>query len=154
MGSIPVRVTKKLRTSFGAFLFAVSQNQHGAWADIKAQLHRNPNAHGDATFAPLAVTNSREGPPPARKHTPQKMLPENERIFPKVLDKHVFFWYNIYVTDATMAQSVEHVIGNDEVISSILISSSKRHAKACLFLILSFRVRFCTPHRLRYRKVR
>ena len=28
--------------------------------------------------------------------------------------------------DAGMAQSVEHVIGNDEVISSILITSSKK----------------------------
>ena len=28
-------------------------------------------------------------------------------------------------SDAGMAQSVEHVIGNDEVISSILITSSK-----------------------------
>ena len=29
-------------------------------------------------------------------------------------------------SDAGMAQSVEHVIGNDEVISSILITSSKK----------------------------
>ena len=29
-----------------------------------------------------------------------------------------------------MAQSVEHVIGNDEVISSILITSSKKSASA------------------------
>ena len=28
-----------------------------------------------------------------------------------------------------MAQSVEHVIGNDEVISSILITSSKKHLR-------------------------
>ena len=41
-------------------------------------------------------------------------------------------WYNKQVvkSDAGMAQSVEHVIGNDEVISSILITSSKSHAKA------------------------
>ena len=38
-----------------------------------------------------------------------------------------------------MAQSVEHVIGNDEVISSILITSSKKQAtqKGCLFFIQS-----------------
>ena len=36
-----------------------------------------------------------------------------------------------------MAQSVEHVIGNDEVISSILITSSKKHvAKAACFFRL------------------
>ena len=35
-----------------------------------------------------------------------------------------------------MAQSVEHVIGNDEVISSILITSSKNALqKQCVFLI-------------------
>ena len=38
--------------------------------------------------------------------------------------------YNIKVVNrrhnAGMAQSVEHVIGNDEVISSILITSSKK----------------------------
>ena len=41
-------------------------------------------------------------------------------------------WYNkrVVENDAGMAQSVEHVIGNDEVISSILITSSKSHAKA------------------------
>ncbi len=33
-----------------------------------------------------------------------------------------------------MAQSVEHVIGNDEVISSILITSSKAHLFGVLFL--------------------
>ena len=38
---------------------------------------------------------------------------------------------------AGMAQSVEHVIGNDEVISSILITSSKqkREAKASRFCL-------------------
>ena len=37
-----------------------------------------------------------------------------------------------------MAQSVEHVIGNDEVISSILITSSKqeKHGKSGAFLFL------------------
>ena len=28
-----------------------------------------------------------------------------------------------------MAQSVEHIIGNDEVTSSILVSSSKKHLR-------------------------
>ena len=44
--------------------------------------------------------------------------------------------YNIKVASAGMAQSVEHVIGNDEVISSILITSSKKpDAKASGFLL-------------------
>ena len=45
----------------------------------------------------------------------------------------MLLWYNIKVVgtkaawwhDAGMAQLVEHVIGNDEVISSTLITSSK-----------------------------
>ena len=50
----------------------------------------------------------------------------------KAIDKRKSLWYNKQVvkSDAGMAQSVEHVIGNDEVISSILITSSKSHAKA------------------------
>ncbi len=42
--------------------------------------------------------------------------------------------------DAGMAQSVEHVIGNDEVISSILITSSKKHVAiaACFFTLCIF----------------
>ena len=43
--------------------------------------------------------------------------------------------YNIKV--AGMAQSVEHVIGNDEVISSILITSSNKKAHGYV------RVLFC-----------
>ena len=46
----------------------------------------------------------------------------------KGIDKSKMMWYNVQVvrkTNAGMAQSVEHVIGNDEVISSILITSSK-----------------------------
>ena len=35
-----------------------------------------------------------------------------------------------------MAQSVEHVIGNDEVISSILITSSKIHRKSGGFFVI------------------
>ena len=38
-----------------------------------------------------------------------------------------------------MAQSVEHVIGNDEVISSILITSSKNpHTIVCGFFYFHF----------------
>ena len=47
----------------------------------------------------------------------------------KGIDKSKMMWYNVQVvrkTNAGMAQSVEHVIGNDEVISSILITSSKK----------------------------
>ena len=37
---------------------------------------------------------------------------------------------------AAMAQLVERILGKDEVISSILISSSKRHVvKACFFVL-------------------
>ena len=53
-----------------------------------------------------------------------------QKYFQKPLDKHTSFCYNNKVAaprclDAAIAQSVEHVIGNDEVISSILITSSK-----------------------------
>ncbi len=48
-----------------------------------------------------------------------------QKTFQKGIDKHAFICYNIKVANAGMAQSVEHVIGNDEVISSILITSSK-----------------------------
>ena len=37
---------------------------------------------------------------------------------------------------AGIAQSVEHVIGNDEVISSNLITSSKKHCIRSAFLIV------------------
>ena len=47
-----------------------------------------------------------------------------KNIFQKGVDKCVLIWYNNKVAGAGMAQSVEHVIGNDEVISSILITSS------------------------------
>ena len=46
-------------------------------------------------------------------------------ILKKGIDKQNNICYNIKVAGAGMAQSVEHVIGNDEVISSILITSSK-----------------------------
>ena len=58
----------------------------------------------------------------------------------KGIDKSKMMWYNVQVvrkTNAGMAQSVEHVIGNDEVISSILITSSKKPlAKASGFFVL------------------
>ena len=46
----------------------------------------------------------------------------------KALDKEESICYNYKVASkyAGMAQSVEHVIGNDEVISSILITSSRK----------------------------
>ena len=45
----------------------------------------------------------------------------------KTLDKEISICYNNKVANnAGMAQSVEHVIGNDEVISSILITSSRK----------------------------
>ena len=49
----------------------------------------------------------------------------------KTLDKQDEICYNDKVVrkNAGMAQSVEHVIGNDEVISSILITSSKKSFK-------------------------
>ena len=46
--------------------------------------------------------------------------------FKKKLDKTAWTCYNI-LRFAAMAQSVEHIIGNDEVTSSILVSSSKKH---------------------------
>ena len=58
----------------------------------------------------------------------------------KGIDKSKMMWYNVQVvrkTNAGMAQSVEHVIGNDEVISSILITSSKKAlAYASAFFVL------------------
>ena len=49
----------------------------------------------------------------------------------KTIDKQDEICYNDKVVrkNAGMAQSVEHVIGNDEVISSILITSSKKSFK-------------------------
>ena len=53
----------------------------------------------------------------------------------KPIDKRKMIWYNnkVVKTDAGMAQSVEHVIGNDEVISSILITSSKENPRKTLW---------------------
>ena len=50
-----------------------------------------------------------------------------QKIFQKALDKARFFCYNNTVAwkSAAIAQSVEHVIGNDEVIGPNPISSSK-----------------------------
>ena len=52
-------------------------------------------------------------------------LEKNRPNFKKGIDTALTICYNIQVVSAGMAQSVEHVIGNDEVISSILITSSK-----------------------------
>ena len=46
-------------------------------------------------------------------------------FFQKNVDKSQTPCYNI-IRFAAMAQSVEHIIGNDEVTSSILVSSSKK----------------------------
>ena len=62
-----------------------------------------------------------------------KKIKKIRTFFQKRLDKCVLMWYNIKVVgtkatwwhDADIAQLVEHVIGNDEVISSNLIISSK-----------------------------
>ena len=67
-----------------------------------------------------------------------------KNIFEKALDKMTKVCYNIKVLrDAGMAQSVEHVIGNDEVISSILITSSrkKRICKADALFSTKFALR-------------
>ena len=59
------------------------------------------------------------------------------KIFQNTIDKVDFVWYNNGV--AGMAQSVEHVIGNDEVISSILITSSKKRTSLGVrFFVLFF----------------
>ena len=54
---------------------------------------------------------------------------KNRKKLKKGIDKRERICYNIKVVNrrhnAGMAQSVEHVIGNDEVISSILITSSR-----------------------------
>ena len=71
-----------------------------------------------------------------KSHKNKKKI-KNKNIFQKGLDKRVLIWYNNKVAGAGMAQSVEHVIGNDEVISSILITSSKIRTLRCAdFLIL------------------
>ena len=59
-----------------------------------------------------------------------KDVKKNKKIFKKGIDKLEKLWYNRQVVKRTdevadIAQSVEHVIGNDEVISSNLIISSK-----------------------------
>ncbi len=60
-----------------------------------------------------------------------------------MLDKLKTLWYNKRV--AGMAQSVEHVIGNDEVISSILITSSTKTPEKPWFLgLFVFKVLYYT----------
>ena len=48
-----------------------------------------------------------------------------KKLLKKLLTNRKVFDIIYKSRDAGMAQSVEHVIGNDEVISSILITSSK-----------------------------
>ena len=61
---------------------------------------------------------------PFGKEKKRKKNRKKQKNFQKGLDKRLRIWYNNKVASAGMAQSVEHVIGNDEVISSILITSS------------------------------
>ena len=60
----------------------------------------------------------------------------------KGIDKSKRICYTIKVVsgrhNAGMAQSVEHVIGNDEVISSILITSSKIPNAIAFGILFSF----------------
>ena len=46
--------------------------------------------------------------------------------FKKRVDKSICFWYYIWVVDAAMAQSVERVLGKDEVPGSNPGSSSRK----------------------------
>ena len=69
----------------------------------------------------------------------EKIREKRKNIFKKGIDKAGRVWYNVQVVrkaNAGMAQSVEHVIGNDEVISSILITSSKKKSRASGFFFL------------------
>ena len=59
------------------------------------------------------------------KRKKERKTEKNKKIFKKVLTNACEFGIITKSRDAGMAQSVEHVIGNDEVISSILITSSK-----------------------------
>ena len=72
-----------------------------------------------------------------RKSRKNKKKIKKKNIFQKGLDKRVLIWYNNKVAGAGMAQSVEHVIGNDEVISSILITSSNKATQTGCFIFLS-----------------
>ena len=73
-----------------------------------------------------------------RKSRKNKKKIKKKNIFQKGLDKRVLIWYNNKVAGAGMAQSVEHVIGNDEVISSILITSSKKKSRVSGFFFVLF----------------
>ena len=86
-----------------------------------------------------------------RKSRKNKKKIKKKNIFQKGLDKRVLIWYNNKVAGAGMAQSVEHVIGNDEVISSILITSSKKQAtqKGCLFFYPIRRIGISLTHEVR-----
>ena len=61
-------------------------------------------------------------------------------IFKRGIDNTRIIWYNTRVVkNAAIAQMVERILGKDEVISSILISSSiKNLAKARFFGFIRF----------------
>ena len=82
----------------------------------------------------------------------EKIREKRKNIFKKGIDKAGRVWYNVQVvrkTNAGMAQSVEHVIGNDEVISSILITSSKSTfaLQACFFVSILQKTALATEFR-------
>ena len=70
---------------------------------------------------------------------------KKKNIFQKPLDKSRGNCYNVNVvtTNAAIAQSVEHVIGNDEVIGPNPISSSKTKQPADRRAVLFWN--FCLP---------
>ena len=73
----------------------------------------------------------------SKKRKKQEKAEKNKIFFKKGLTNACEFGIITKSRDAGMAQSVEHVIGNDEVISSILITSSiKSNPIGLLFLIL------------------
>ena len=63
---------------------------------------------------------------------------KNKKILKKGLTNRILFgiMYKSSRANADMAQSVEHVIGNDEVISSNLIISSKIHRNSGGFFVV------------------
>ena len=68
-------------------------------------------------------------------------MPQKIKI--KYFEKVLIFLFSCDIIsrsneNAAMAQSVEHVIGNDEVISSILISSSRKSKPAGLLFLFIF----------------
>ena len=64
------------------------------------------------------------------RHTMKKLLKKMKKLLTKYFLFDIIYKSSRNSGDfAGMAQSVEHVIGNDEVISSILITSSKKPPK-------------------------